>query len=65
MVATLFARNDELTAIFLLIGVVCFVLAAFAGPRLGRRAGGSIGLVGLGLAFVYFPTMWETMDAAF
>lgn len=65
MLAGVFARNDELTAIFLLVGVVCFVLAAFAGGTVGRRAGGAIGLVGLGLGFTFFPNMWEVMDAAF
>jgi hypothetical protein len=52
-------------AVFFIIGVACFVLAAFAGPGLSRRAGGSIGLVGLGLAFIFFPEMWRTVDAAF
>jgi hypothetical protein len=32
---------------------------------MGRRAGGSVGLVAIGLAFFVFPAMWNTVDAAF
>jgi hypothetical protein len=45
--------------------VVVWGLAAFAGTTIGRRAGGPIGLVALGLALLVFPTMWWTMDVAF
>jgi hypothetical protein len=45
--------------------VACFVVAAFAGTTVGRRAGGSVGLVAIGLAFFVFPTMWNQVDAAF
>jgi hypothetical protein len=65
MVFALFEPNDELTALFYLAAVVVWVLAAFRGTALGRRAGGPIGLVALGLALFLFPTMWRTMDAAF
>ncbi len=65
MLATIFGPNDELTAIFYLIAVVLYVLAAFASGTIGRRTGGAIGLVALGLAFQLFPTMWNTFDAAF
>ena len=65
MFATVFGPTDELTAIFYVVAVVLYVLAAFAGGIVGRRTGGSIGLVALGLAFQLFPTMWNTFDAAF
>ena len=32
---------------------------------IGKRAGGQTGLVAIGLALWLFPTMWQTMDAAF
>ena len=60
-----FEPNDELTALFYLAAVVVWGLTAFRGTTLGRRAGGPIGLVALGLALFVFPTMWRTMDAAF
>ena len=56
---------NELTAIFKIAGVVLWVLAAFAGPIVGRRAGGAVGLVALGLAAFLFPDMWVTADQAF
>jgi hypothetical protein len=65
MVFALFEPNDELTALFYLAAVVVWGLATFRGTTLGRRAGGPIGLVALGLALFVFPTMWRTMDAAF
>jgi len=65
MFLALFAETDELTAIFMLVGIVAWVLAAFAGTTIGKRAGGAIGLVGIGLAFFWFPTMWRTFDVAF
>ena len=65
MFATVFGPADDLTAIFYIVAVALYVLAAFAGGMVGRRTGGSIGLVALGLAFQLFPTMWNTIDAAF
>ncbi|MGI8796559.1 MAG: hypothetical protein ACR2IR_08310 [Acidimicrobiia bacterium] len=65
MLAALFGPKDEITAIFYLVAVVLYVLAAFAGGTMGRRTGGAVGLVALGLAFQAFPTMWTTFDAAF
>ena len=65
MFATIFGPADELTAVFYVIAVVLYVVAAFAAGTVGRRTGGAIGLVGLGLAFQFFPTMWNTFDAAF
>ena len=65
MFATVFGPADELTAVFYVIAVVLYVLAAFAARTVGRRTGGAIGLVALGLAVQLFPTMWNTLDAAF
>lgn len=65
MVLALFEPNSEETALFFLAAVVVWVLAAFAGTTMGRRTGGAIGLVSLGLALFLFPMMWRTMDAAF
>jgi hypothetical protein len=65
MVFALFEPDGELTALFCLGAVVVWGLAAFTGTTLGRRTGGPIGLVALGLALFMFPTMWRTMDIAF
>ena len=65
MFATVFGPADELTAVFYVIAVVLYLLAAFAAGTVGRRTGGAIGLVALGLAVQLFPTMWHTFDAAF
>jgi hypothetical protein len=65
MFATVFGPADELTAIFYVIAVAAYVLAAFAAGTVGRRTGGAIGLVALGLAFQLFPAMWNTFDTAF
>jgi hypothetical protein len=65
MILALFEPNDELTAIFYIAAVVIWVLAAFASGTVGRRTGGAIGLTALGLAVFFFPTMWNTADAAF
>jgi hypothetical protein len=65
MVFALYEPDSELTALFSLGAVVVWGLAAFAGTTMGRRAGGPIGLVALGLAVIVFPTMWRTMDVAF
>ena len=65
MVVALFEPNDELTAVFRIAGVVAWVMSAVAGGRFGNRVGGAVGLVGLGLALFFFPTMWQEADAAF
>ena len=65
MLATVFGPADKLTAIFYVIAVALYLLAAFAAGTVGRRTGGAIGLVALGLAVQLFPTMWNTFDAAF
>ena len=65
MFATVFGPADELTAVFYVIAVALYLLAALAAGTVGRRTGGAIGLVALGLAVQLFPTMWNTFDAAF
>jgi hypothetical protein len=65
MVLALFEPNDELTAIFRIVGVALWAVSAFASGRLGGRVGGAVGLVGLGLAVFFFPSMWQEADAAF
>ena len=65
MFTTVFGPADELTAVFYVVAVVLYVLAAFAAGTVGRRTGGAVGLVALGLAFQLFPAMWKTADAAF
>jgi hypothetical protein len=65
MVLAAFAPGSKEVAIFYLIAIICFGLSAFAGAAVGRRAGGGIGLVGLGLGFFFFPSMWNAFDAAF
>jgi hypothetical protein len=65
MLLAAFAEGSKETAIFYLIAIICFGLAAFAGAAVGRRAGGGVSLVGLGLGFFFFPTMWTTVEAAF
>jgi hypothetical protein len=64
-ILALFGPTDEITAVFYLVAVICFVLAAFAATIAGRFPGGSLGLVALGLGLWLFPTMWTTFDAAF
>jgi hypothetical protein len=65
MLLAAFEPASKELAIFYIIAVACFVVAAFAGPTAGRRAGGSVGLVGIGLAFFVFPSMWTQINAAF
>jgi hypothetical protein len=65
MLLAAFAPGSKEVAVFYVIGIVCFALAAFAGSTVGRRAGGGVGLVGLGLGFIFFPQMWNAFDAAF
>jgi hypothetical protein len=64
-VLAIFEPTNEWTAIFYLVAVIAFALSAFSAPALTKRVGGSIGLIGLGLAFFVFPTMWTAMRAAF
>ena len=65
MVLALFEPNDELTAMFRMAGIVLWLASAFASKRFAGRAGGAVGLVGLGLAVFFFPNMWQEADAAF
>ena len=66
MLLAAFEPGSKEAAIFYLIAIICFGLAAFSGSGIGRRAGGAgVGLVGLGLAFFFFPSMWNAFDAAF
>lgn len=65
MLLAAFEPTSKETAIFYLIAIICFGLAALAGAAVGRRAGAGVGLVGLGLGFFFFPSMWVTFDAAF
>jgi len=60
-----FGPTSEETAIFYLVGVICFALAAFVAPVSKRFAGGPVGLIALGLGLWLWPTMWNTFDAAF
>jgi hypothetical protein len=65
VVLAAFATGSEETALFLLAGVVCFILAAFVAPVAGRFPGGSLGLIALGLALSLWPGMWQNLDVAF
>jgi hypothetical protein len=65
MLLAAFGPASKEPAIVYIVAVACFVVAAFAGTTMGRRAGGSVGLVAIGLAFFVFPAMWNTVDAAF
>jgi hypothetical protein len=65
MLLAAFEPASKELAIFYIIGVACFALAAFAGSAAGRRVPGGVGLVGLGLGFMFFPQMWNAIDAAF
>ena len=65
MLLAAFDSGSKETAIFYLIAIICFGLAAFAGAAVGRRAGGGVSLVGLGLGFFFFPSMWNAIEAAF
>lgn len=59
MLAISFMSNT-LAGIFLLVGIVLFVIAAVAADRVPAR----FSLVALGLALVFFPTMWDRFAAA-
>jgi hypothetical protein len=65
MLLAAFEPASKELAIFYIIAVACFVLAAFGGTTMGRRGGGSVALLAIGLAFFLFPTMWTQIDAAF
>jgi hypothetical protein len=61
-----FGPNDEITAIFQLIAVVLWIVAAVSVAAASRVAPSSApSLVGAGLAFWFFPAMWNTMERAF
>jgi hypothetical protein len=47
------------TAIFYVVGVVLFILAGIGFKPVGDR----VHLVGLGLAAVFFPVMWNALAA--
>jgi hypothetical protein len=64
MLLAAFESGSKEVAIFYLIAVICFGLAAFAGAGAGRRVGGA-GLMALGLGFFVFPSMWNAFDVAF
>ena len=49
MLLAAFEPASKELAIFYIIAVACFVVAAFAGTTVGRRAGGSATLLALGL----------------
>ena len=65
LLAAAFEPASKETAIFLLVAVACFVLAALSSPIAARIPGGTLGLIALGLALYVWPTMWNTMRAAF
>jgi hypothetical protein len=60
-----FGPGSEETAIFMLAGVICWVLAAFASTVAGRFPGGALGLIALGLALFFWGNMWNAVDNAF
>jgi hypothetical protein len=60
-----FGPGSEETALFALAAIVCWILAAFASTIAGRFPGGALGLIALGLAFYFWPSMWNLMDSAF
>jgi hypothetical protein len=70
MIAAFGPASNE-TAIFLLVGVIAFIVAALTSiteTRAEARGGAFVGwqfLVALGLALWLFPTAWNTVDAAF
>jgi hypothetical protein len=65
MILAAFGPNDEITAIFQLIAVVLWILGAVSVAAAGRLAGGPPSFVAAGLAFWFFPVMWNTMERAF
>ena len=65
MLLASFEPGSKEVAIFYLIAIICFGLSALAGAGVGRRVGGGVGLIGLGLGFFFFPSMWNAFDAAF
>jgi hypothetical protein len=67
MLLAAFEPGSKEVAIFYLVAIICFGLAAFTGAGVGRRTGGvgGVSLVGLGLGFFFFPSMWNAFDAAF
>jgi hypothetical protein len=65
MVLAAFGPNDELTAIFQLIAIILWLLTAVSAAAAKRATGGPTSLVGAGLAFWFFPALWNTMERAF
>ena len=65
VLATAFDPVSAETAIFYMVAVVCFGLAAFAGSITARFPGGAVSLAALGLALWVWPLMWTTAAAAF
>ena len=66
MLLAAFEPSSKETAIFYLVATICFALAAFAGAAgSGRNTVAGVGVVGLGLGFLFFPQMWTAMRAAF
>jgi len=65
MVLGAFGPNDEITAIFLLIAVVLWILGAISASAAKRIPGGAAGLIAAGLAVWFFPQMWNTLERAF
>lgn len=65
VLGAIFQGDSEEYALFMLAGVVCWVLAAFASTVAGRFPGGALGLIALGLALFFIPPMWNHIDAAF
>ena len=66
MTLALFGADSELTAIFRLVATVLWIAAAlFSSHKAAKAAGGQTGLVGLGMAFYFFPGTWNALAAAF
>jgi hypothetical protein len=64
VILALSAMDATVQGIFYLIAVILFVIAAllvYAPAREGRRV---VDLVALGLAFAFFPAMWNSFAAA-
>ena len=62
--------DPEVSFFFYLGAVICFALAAAGeswrfGSRGRRGLAPQVGLVPLGLALAFFPTMWDAGVAAF
>jgi hypothetical protein len=60
-----FGPASEETAILFIAAVVSFAFAAWASITAAKVSARAVGLVALGLGLWLFPTMWNTVDAAF